>query len=99
LVQYANKQLPYQFSIVCNSVASAIEGRFGDYHATNRTKNNELFINPLMNLYWAFDLEGISKLNKILPLLSKTSNFEEIRFAIESYRMTIDKGKRKQIPL
>lgn len=99
LVQYANQRLSSSPSIVCNSVASAIEGRFGNHHATHRTRNSELFINPLMSIYWVFELEGIAKLNKIVPLLSKTRDFEEVRFLIESYRMTIDKAKRKPIPL
>jgi hypothetical protein len=50
-------------SIVCASVASAVEGRFGNYHhpATNaRTAGSKLFINPLMSMYWCFDLEHVA---------------------------------------
>ena len=54
LVEYANQRQPLHRSIVCNSIASAIRGEFGNYHATNRTRDTELFINPLMAQYWTF---------------------------------------------
>src|SRR5579863_7819853 len=54
LVAYANQRQPQHQSIVCNSIASALRGEFGDYHATNRTHGSELFINPLMAQYWTF---------------------------------------------
>jgi hypothetical protein len=47
-VDYANMRQPAHRSIVCNSIASAIRGEFGDYHATDRTGSSELFVNPLM---------------------------------------------------
>lgn len=48
LVDYANQRQPVHRSIVCNSIASALRGEFGDFQATNRTSGTELFINPLM---------------------------------------------------
>src|SRR5262249_16926876 len=59
LVDYANQRQPQHKSIVCNSIASAIRGEFGDYHATNRTSGSEMFINPLMSQYWTFDLPRV----------------------------------------
>eukprot|EP01080_Neovahlkampfia_damariscottae_P008005 gene8005-12470_t len=50
---------PYN-SIVCSSVTSAVNGDFGDFHhksTQNRTYGSELFINPIMSLYWCFDLD------------------------------------------
>ena len=35
-------------SIVSTSIAAAVEGHFGDYHATRRTAGSKLWINPLM---------------------------------------------------
>lgn len=46
-------------SIVCASVSSAIEGDFGDVHRVERTQGSELFINPLMSIYWGFDLGAV----------------------------------------
>ena len=47
-------------SIVNTSIISAVEGRFGDYHATCRTQGSQLFINPLMAIYWGFDVEKVA---------------------------------------
>jgi len=41
-VEYANMRQPAHRSIVCNSIASAIRGEFGDYHATDRTGSGAL---------------------------------------------------------
>ena len=56
LVGHANASSPSQPSIVANCVADAVRGRFGDHHALARTRGSELFVNPLMSLYWSFDL-------------------------------------------
>jgi hypothetical protein len=99
LVNYANQKMPHSPSIVCNSVVSAIEGHFGDYHATRRTGNNELFINPLMNMYWVFELAAIAQKNQFLAAIMNTKSFDDIRFIIEAYRFEVSPKKRKNIPL
>jgi len=43
-------------TIVNGSIASSVEGRFGNYHRYQRTSDSHLFINPLMSILWAFDL-------------------------------------------
>jgi len=50
-------------SIVCGSVLAAIEGKFGDNHTytETRTRNSRLFINPLMSLFWCFELDCVAK--------------------------------------
>jgi hypothetical protein len=99
LVNYSNQKMPTSPSIVCNSVASAIQGHFGDYHATRRTGRSELFINPLMNMYWAFELNAVAEKNQFLPAIMNTRSFDDIRFIIEAYRYEISPKKRKNIPL
>lgn len=54
----ANKMQP---SIVCSSIIGAMEGKFGDFHRTHRTRGSKLFINPLMSMYWTFDLATVAK--------------------------------------
>ena len=44
LVEFANARQPGLRSIVCNSIAYALRGNFGDYHSTSRTRGNELLI-------------------------------------------------------
>jgi hypothetical protein len=60
-VEYANMRQPAHRSIVCNSIASAIRGESGDYHATDRTGSAELFVNPLMTLFWFYDIPRLSR--------------------------------------
>lgn len=101
LVNYVNEKMWKSPSIVANSVASAIGGAFGDYHATHRTNNSELFINPLMNLYWVFLLDEVAKQNQFLPAIMQTNSFESLKFIIYTFREEI-KSKikmRKDIPL
>lgn len=99
LVDYANKKSGYSSSIVCNSIKSAIEGHFGNYHATARTTFSKLFINPLMNIYWLFTLEGIKKNNHLLEIIAKTRSMEEIALLIEMYQDKITLRKKQNIPL
>ena len=42
-------------------VANNVEGRYGDYHATDRTAGSVLWINPLMSLCWCFDLGAVGE--------------------------------------
>lgn len=77
-----------QPSIVNGSIASAIEGRFGDYHRSPRTQNSKLFINPLMSLLWMFDLEAVARRNLYLDRLGDTETSWDIHLAIEAFRET-----------
>jgi len=75
-----------QPSIVNGSIASAIEGHFGDYHRIQRTQNSKLFINPLMTLLWTFDLAAVARRNLYLDRLSNTETSWDIHLAIEAFR-------------
>lgn len=98
-VKYSSQAMPKYPSIVSNSVKSAIQGYFGDVHSTSRTANSELFINPLMGLYWAFTLEGVVQQNLYLDWLLETTTFAQVRAYIEAYRETVPKMRKwKAIP-
>jgi len=66
---YAYAAQRQRSSIVNSSIIAAVEGQFGNHHSTERTQGSELFINPLMGLYWAFDLEGVARRNLYLELI------------------------------
>ncbi|MEL6254633.1 MAG: DUF1152 domain-containing protein [Bacteroidota bacterium] len=89
LVKYANQRASHHMSIVANSIASAIEGRFGDYHATNRTAGSRLFINPLMSLYWFFDLDKIAHKLQYLSMIEHTETESEVIEGIRTFRKVI----------
>lgn len=98
--EYAFQAMPRHPSIVSSSVLDAIFGEFGDFHRTERTAGSELFINPLMSLYWAFNLEGIAKRNLYLENIRQTQTYFELRLAIELFRSRHGNIKPyKSIPL
>ncbi|MEM6966950.1 MAG: DUF1152 domain-containing protein, partial [Bacteroidota bacterium] len=63
-VKFANDRMRGMESIVSNSIVSALEGEYGNIHKTQRTRNSELWINPLMSICWCFDLKKIIQKNK-----------------------------------
>lgn len=98
--EYASQKMPTHPSIVSASVLDGIYGEFGNFHRTERTAGSELFINPLMGLYWAFNLEGIAKRNLYLEHIRNTQSYWELRFAIEVFRSSLTSIKSwKGIPL
>lgn len=57
-----------QPSIVSASITDGMLGHFGNHHSTTRTRGSELFINPLMPIYWSFEL---AKLVAEIPYASE----------------------------
>lgn len=73
-------------SIVNGSIAAALRGLFGDVRFTERTRGSELFINPLMAMYFAVDLDGLARRSLYLDRLEKTRTIHQIAAAIEAFR-------------
>jgi hypothetical protein len=97
-VEDADAATPRRPSIVNGSIASAIEGRFGDYHRGSRTRGSKLFINPLMCLLWAFDLRTVARRNLYLDRLAATESVWDVQLAIESFHETTQCRPRVPIP-
>jgi hypothetical protein len=99
LVDYANRRQPQYPSIVCNSIASALRGDFGNYHATSRTLGTELFINPLMSQYWTFSANKVVKHMAFAQDLAQTTTFEQASQAIEFHRDKRERRQRVSLPI
>jgi hypothetical protein len=98
-VRFSSEQMPNYPSIVSNSIKSAVQGYFGDVHSTNRTNNSELFINPLMGLYWAFNLEGVVERMLYKDWIADTKTFSAVCSSIADFRATLPKLRQwKSIP-
>lgn len=80
------KRMPSQPSIVNTSILDAIDGQFGNYHSTKKTAGGELWINPLMPLYWFFNLEQVAGRVLYLDWIKGTETFQELGIAIENFR-------------
>ena len=88
-------------SIVLTSILSALEGRYGDHHRTDRTWGSELFINPLMSLYWCFRLEQVARRILYLDGMRDLSAYAEVQQYIDLFHLH-QQGrlrKRRDIPV
>lgn len=93
-------KMPNNKSIVNASILSALEGEYGDYHKTTRTAGSELWINPLMSLYWSFQLDAIADRNLYLDTIKSTRDYHEVTFVIRAFRSSLRRVRDwKSIPI
>jgi hypothetical protein len=78
----------HQPSVVTTSIVSALEGRFGNYHTTERTRGSTLFINPLMTFYWCFRLEPVAQRIMYRDAVRETTSYLELCARILQFRAT-----------
>ena len=97
-VSHAHGRTPGRTSIVNGSIAAAIEGKFGNVRFTDRTAQSELFINPLMAIYFAFDLPSLAKQSLYLHLLEDTESIFDVGARISAFRHTVEPRPRVPIP-
>ena len=74
---------------------SALEGHFGDYHRTRRTVGSELWINPLMLLYLAFDVTKVSENVLYFNEISGCESIEQVRKMLRDFR---EKTEIRKVP-
>lgn len=98
-VKAADSAISRSPSIVNGSIVSAVEGRFGDYHRYQRTRDSKLFINPLMSLLWAFDLAAVARRNLYLDLLTETETNWDVHLAIANFSTTVRHRLPETIPI
>lgn len=99
LVSYMNERLPTHMSIVSNSIVSAMQGEFGDFHTTPRTRNSEQFINPFMGLFWFFTLQGISSRLVFADKIKESDTMNDVVKAFQLYRAMNVRRPSGKIPL
>ena len=77
-------------SIVSSHILAAIDGTYGDVHPTTRTRGHELWLNPLMALYWTFELQAVVDRHLFLPALAATESAGELAMGIAMQRAAVD---------
>lgn len=97
-VEFAHSHMPAHQSIVNGSIVSALEGHFGNYQRTDRTSGSELFINPLMTMYWHFDLSSVAARSLYLPQLEGTDTIFDVQLRIEAFQNSVRSRPRRAIP-
>nr|WP_107425143.1 DUF1152 domain-containing protein [Streptomyces sp. CB02400] len=85
-VAHAQDHTPEHPSIVNGSIAAAVRGSFGDVRFTDRTRGSELFVNPLMSLYFAFDLPGLAARCLYLDRIEDTYLMRQVHSRIAEFR-------------
>ncbi|QSQ18422.1 DUF1152 domain-containing protein [Myxococcus landrumensis] len=98
-VAFVCERMPRAPSIVSLSVVSALEGDYGDVHRTERTRGSTLWINPLMSMYWAFDLMAVARRCLYLEALKDTTTQAQMHLIIEAFRATRPVRPWKDIPV
>lgn len=90
-----------QPSIVCASITDAMQGNFGNYHSTQRTGKSELFINPLMPIYWTFEVQKLAAQIPYASTLGSTKTALEVTRVIYTHHGELKKKDklRKSISL
>jgi hypothetical protein len=92
-VAHAERFTPARRSIVNGQIAAALRGEFGDVHASDRTHGSELFVNPLMSMYFTVDLLGLAESVTYLPALANTDDPFQVALAIEEHRAAADRRR------
>jgi hypothetical protein len=85
-VEAVHEALPSYPSIVCSSILSALDGQYGDFHRTARTRESTLWINPLMTLYWCFRLGPVARRILYLDDVKQTRSQWDLIEAIDAFR-------------
>lgn len=77
-VEYTAGQKEARLSIIASSMVAAGQGLFGDVHTTSRTQGSNLMINPLMSMYWCFQVDGLARRCLYLDQIKNTRSRGEI---------------------
>lgn len=97
-VAHAQHHTPEHPSIVNGSIAAAVRGSFGDVRFTDRTRDSELFVNPLMALYFTFDLPGLAARCLYLDRIEDTYLMRQVHARIAEFRASTVTRPPRQFP-
>lgn len=98
-VSYVHSQPGQQPSVINASVISSALGHYGDFHLTERTRGSQLWISPLMSLYWFFSVELVAAQNLFLQELQQTRSAGEAFGVIYEARENMKLRPAGPIPL
>jgi hypothetical protein len=97
-VAYAQSATAIRPSIVNGQIAAATRGAFGNVQFTQRTRDTELFVNPLMAIYFTFGLDGLADHALYLDLLENTVGMRQVALRIEAFRDTVNTRPARAFP-
>jgi hypothetical protein len=97
-VAYAQTATPMRPSIVNGQIAAASRGDFGDVQFTVRTRGSALFVNPLMAIYFSFQLDPLAQRVLYLDRVENTVGMRQVASRIEEFRAGVTTRVPKAFP-
>lgn len=97
-VAHAQATTPLRPSIVNGQIAAAMGGACGDVQFTERTRGSTLFVNPLMAMYFTFDLVGLAARSLYLDRLEETYLMRQVSSVIEEFRDEVTRRVPRRFP-
>lgn len=97
-VAHAQAATPLRPSIVNGQIAAALRGEFGNVAFTVRTGTSELFVNPLMAVYFSVDLPALANSVGYLDQLQDTRTMIDVALQIEAHRDQVTRRVRRAFP-
>jgi hypothetical protein len=86
-------------SHVQTRIIPACEGEFGDFHMFPLDKTVDVFISPLMSIYWFFNAEAAIYNNVIIPVIEdKETFYEAVQYGVPMIK-NLNTRKKNIIPL
>ncbi|MFI5912612.1 DUF1152 domain-containing protein [Dactylosporangium sp. NPDC051541] len=85
-VAHAQAATPDRPSIVQGQIAAATNGEFGDVRFTTRTRHGDLFVNPLMAVYFTVDLDQLAARCLYLDRIENTIGRRQVITRIQTFR-------------
>lgn len=86
--RYVWEQPAHHKSQINMRIVSATEGEFGNHHLYHDYRPAEVFVTPLMSLYWFFDANQVVARSLLAPEIESTSTIEE------AYAVTVSLRER-----
>jgi len=99
--QYVQDRTAGRESVVCASIMSALAGEYGNVHRLERTRRSGsvMWINPLMTLYWAFELGAVADRILYRDWIEETETLADLHIRIEAFRKQCAVRAREEIPV
>jgi hypothetical protein len=97
-VAHAERAHDGHASIVNGSIAAALAGKFGDVQFSHRTAGTALYVNPLMGVYFTFDLMGLCRRNQYLRQLVDAPSVIHVDAIISDHHEHVQRRPHRLIP-
>jgi hypothetical protein len=97
--RYVWEQPGHAKSHISTRIIPAVNGYFGNFQMyPNEPFTTNVFLSPLMSLYWFFDVAAVIKRNLIIDVLRSTTSTHEAMIRVMSYRNQLKARPRRAIP-